>query len=160
MKQPEITIRRFAVDDYDEVKRLNDLVFAPLGIHGYSADRFKDLDDIYTNYYDNNGEFLLVVSNSKLIGMGGLYRYDINTCKLKRMRIHPDYQRSGLGKRILIRLEQFARETNYIRIVLRTSPKLESACLFYEKNGYSRIANPDGDNLSWYEKILEPYQSA
>ena len=50
------------------------------------------------------------------------------------MRVHPYYQRQGLGQAVLTALEERARQLGYTRVVLDTSDRQEAARALYEKN--------------------------
>jgi ribosomal protein S18 acetylase RimI-like enzyme len=52
------------------------------------------------------------------------------------MRVHPDFQRRGLGQRMLTTLESRAAEMGFHRVVLDTSTLQIAALALYEKNGY------------------------
>ena len=56
--------------------------------------------------------------------------------EIKRMRVHPDYQRRGFGQEILDKLEEKARKSGYTELYLDTTTKQIPAQKFYEKNGY------------------------
>ncbi|MYE07086.1 MAG: GNAT family N-acetyltransferase [Chloroflexi bacterium] len=67
-------------------------------------------------------------------GDGGLRRIDEATGEIRRMRVHPYYQRQGLGQAVLTALEERARQLGYTRVVLDTSDRQEAARALYEKN--------------------------
>ena len=47
----------------------------------------------------------------------------------------------GIATKVLLELEDWAREMSFTRCVLETGLKQPEAIRLYEKNGYERIAN-------------------
>jgi GNAT superfamily N-acetyltransferase len=52
------------------------------------------------------------------------------------MRVHPEVQRRGFGRAILLALEQRARELGYGRLVLDTTTRQQAAIALYQNNGF------------------------
>ena len=86
----------------------------------------NDLDSVETCYFDG-GDFLVGYDGERLVAMGGLRRIDQATGEIRRMRVHPCFQRQGLGQAVLTALEERARQLGYTRVVLDTSDRQEAA---------------------------------
>ena len=56
--------------------------------------------------------------------------------EIKRIRVHPDYQRKGFGQIILGNLEKKAAKRGCKILQLDTTDKQIPAQKFFEKNGY------------------------
>ena len=110
-----------------------------------------DLDNIDTEYINNDGDFLVAESKGIIIGMGAIKRKDNNCGEIKRMRVDPKYWRNGVGQMILSRLEEIAVNKGYKRIVLDTSIYQLSAQKLYEKNEYKEIRR---EVIHGYECII------
>ena len=54
----------------------------------------KDLDNI-EKIYVKNGDFIIREINKKIIAMGAFKKISDKKAEIKRMRVHPDYQRKG-----------------------------------------------------------------
>lgn len=80
-----------------------------------------DLSKITQKYTDKKGAFLLWFSGSRLIGMGGILRINAGTAFIKRVRVHPHYQRKGLSAKILAALEKKAIALGYKKLVANTA---------------------------------------
>lgn len=76
-----------------------------------------DLARIKDEYLESGGAFLLWLDEGKLAGMGGLQRVNDTTANVKRVRVHPDYQRKGLSEEILTEIEKAARRRNYRKLM-------------------------------------------
>lgn len=72
-----------------------------------------DLRSIQPTYLDNGGEFLVGLIESEVVGMGPLRRVSATIAEVKRMRVDARFQRRGIGRTILRRLEERARELGY-----------------------------------------------
>ncbi len=105
------------------VLELNELAVKQSEYIGRTVDSkwHDDLKEIKKNYLDSHGTFLLWLVEDKIIGMGGLLRVDTNTANVKRIRVHPDYQRKGLSGKILVELEKRGRKLGYRKLVANTA---------------------------------------
>ena len=64
---------------------------------------------------------------------------DNQTAEIKRMYVAPRHRGAGVGKAIVEKLEQVARELGVARIVLETGERQPQALALYEHNGFARI---------------------
>jgi ribosomal protein S18 acetylase RimI-like enzyme len=74
--------------------------------------------------------------------MGALRRVS-GGAEIKRMRVHPDWQRRGFGRRILRLLEERAIELGYRRLVLDVGPKLTAALDLYAAEGFVEVGRAE-----------------
>ena len=99
-------------------------------------------------------------TNGWAMGCGALKRYNAKTMEIKRMYITPEYRGKGQATIILQRLEEWAWELDYARVILETSHKQPDAIALYKKNGYTVIPNYGqykGVDMSiCFEKKLPP----
>lgn len=108
-------------------------------IKGY--DNFSDLDDIETNYFLDRGIFLVLVDDNKIVGSGGIKRFNNEICELKRMRSLKEYRSQGAAKNMSNMLFDFAKKTGYkkMRLDLISKEKQAKAIKFYRKLGFDNI---------------------
>lgn len=149
-------LRRYKTNDHEQVVRLHYHALDDSGANAGPGEWDDDLNNIEQVYLDNNGEFLVIEIDDRIIGMGGLLRVNDTTAEIKRMRIEPEYQRWGWGQMILTELEKRARDFGYVKLILDTSIKLTAAQQLYEKNGYNRIGvSGEGKfEIVLYEKYI------
>ena len=116
----------------------------------------SDLDDIATVYLSAGGEFLVGEINDVIVAMGGVRLNDDGSATLKRMRVHPRFQRRGYGRELLRLLEEAARQRGVRRIVLDTLPVQSAALALYLSNGYleTHRGERDGIELVFMDKSL------
>ncbi len=81
---------------------------------------------------------LVVRRDGRPIGCGGLRTRDNATAELKRMYVVPDERSRGIARELVARLERVAAEQGATRMVLDTTPRMESAVRLYERLGYVR----------------------
>ena len=131
-----ITFRRYLPTDLPSVLELHALALHAAGAHDNSISSDDDLQHIETVYL-NGGEFLIGLVGERLAAMGALRRNADGSVEIKRMRVHPDFQRRGFGEAILKQLEERAIELGYRVLKLDTTVVQVPAQKMYLKNGYS-----------------------
>ena len=136
---PLPTLRRYAPNDHSQVLALHELALRHAGAFIEESELDHDLDDIQYSYLQSGGEFLVVEVDGKVIGMGALRRTSQRTAEIKRMRVHPRWQRQGLGQALLDRLEDRARQLGCTRLQLDTTVQQTAAQALYRRAGYEEI---------------------
>jgi ribosomal protein S18 acetylase RimI-like enzyme len=156
MSSSMLMIRRYEDADHDEVWRLHNLALERAGVHAGSGPWDRDFDDIRGMYLENSGEFLVGEYEGRIVAMGALRRTTAERAEIKRMRVHPDFQRHGFGQAILQALESRAAELGYTILHLDTPAKQLAAQGLYEKNGYRQTGTTvlGGIESILYEKEL------
>jgi GNAT superfamily N-acetyltransferase len=112
------------------------LALEPIGIYITHGPWDEDLYQIDAAYLKSGGEFLVGTLDGRIVAMGAIRKTSADQAEVKRMRVHPDFQRRGFGQAILDALEAKARDLGYKMIHLDTSTIQTAAQRFYAKNGY------------------------
>jgi GNAT superfamily N-acetyltransferase len=86
-----------------------------------------------------NGVFLVGRDDGNAVACGGICRFDETRAELKRMFVLPDARGRGLGRALLLALEDEARALGYTAIVLETGVQQDAALGLYEAAGYRPI---------------------
>ncbi|MEV8632633.1 GNAT family N-acetyltransferase [Streptosporangium sp. NPDC051023] len=131
-------IRRYRRSDLESVRALHRICLAQVGLAPgdgvYYEDDFPRIGEIYIAA---KGEFLVGdLSCGRVVAMGGLRRVDSGTAEMCRMRVHPDFQRRGLGDRMVAELERRAIELGYHRLCADTTLNQLAAIELYRKYGW------------------------
>jgi ribosomal protein S18 acetylase RimI-like enzyme len=151
----KLLIRQYQKSDKDAVWELHRIALEPTGamLLGPWNDDFKNIP---AHYPHKEGDFLVGLINEKIVCMGALRKKSENLGEIKRMRVHPYYQRMGYGQIILTSLEARARELGYMKLCLDTTTKQLPAQSFYMKNGYREVGRTfyAGLEIIFYEKKL------
>lgn len=105
-----------------------------------SKGTLDDMDDIQQTYFENNGIFLVMTDDDRIIGTGALRKFDESICELKRVWLLFEYHGKGLGYRMIQELLRFAREKGYQSIRLETDRDAQSrAYELYQRLGFYEI---------------------
>lgn len=76
-------------------------------------DAMSDIDDVQSHYFDNNGTFLVLIDDGRVVGCGAIRRLNDDICELKRMCFLKDYRGRGWGTKMAQMLLDFAMITGY-----------------------------------------------
>lgn len=133
-----LQIRQYIDSDKDQVQTLHRIALESTNAFAKSGKWDSDLENIPKIYLEK-GEFLVGLVDNKIIVMGALKSITDEIVEMKRVRVHPDFQRQGLGQMMLEFLEKRAKEIGYKIIQLDTTVKQIAAQKMYEKNGYVEI---------------------
>jgi len=146
----EIEISPFRPSDQEAVKAL---ILAGLVEHWGFLDPSlnPDLNDIRSAYAGS--DFLVARLANRIVGTGALVPRQERTAEIVRMSVASDLRRCGLGRRILERLIELARQRGYRRIVLETTASWQEVIRFYLRCGFS-ITHYQGEDV-YFEKILD-----
>jgi GNAT superfamily N-acetyltransferase len=101
-------------------------------VHEYVASYFDGL----VSEVSSRGVFYLVESGGVIIGMGALDKIRERAGAIKRMYIRPAYQGKGIGKALLQRLLQKAKEFGYHSVYLETGISMTAAQCLYRSVGF------------------------
>lgn len=150
-----LELRTFQDDDIEAVWALHDAALEDVGVHGGRGPWEDDLRDIAGTYLAPGGEFLVGFADGELVCMGGLLRHSERECEIKRMRVRPDRQRQGLGRRILTELESRARDRGIATVRLDTTEDQTAARCLYESAGYREVGRRDGGSFVFIDFAKE-----
>lgn len=132
----KFTVRRYTATDNTIVWQLHRLGLAEIGIKPRNKNPWeKDLDNI-ENVYLQDGDFLVGEIKGKVVAMGAFKKITDEIAEIKRIRVHPDFQRKGFGTAIIRELEGRAKKLDFKKMILNTNIKWIKAQNFYTKNSY------------------------
>jgi ribosomal protein S18 acetylase RimI-like enzyme len=102
-----------------------------------------------------HGYFVLATLNGEAVGCGAL-KCHVAYGEIKRMWVKPASRGLGIGKRILHRLEDLARERRLQLLRLETNKALTEAQSLYKSSGYREVRafNDEPYAHHWFEKPL------
>ena len=84
---------------------------------------------------------VVIYNNQEPVACGCFKEFDEQTVEIKRMFVQKEHRGQGLSKKILLELEQWAKEENYRFAVLETSIYFTTARNLYTSQGYTIIPN-------------------
>ena len=102
------------------------------------------------------GTFLIVWLDGALVGCGGFKREASGAAYIKRMWVAPEARGHGLGRRLLLELEEKARALGYATVRLETEKTLTEAQQLYRSSGYTEVPRFNDELYAhhWFEKTL------
>ncbi|WFU05219.1 GNAT family N-acetyltransferase (plasmid) [Rhizobium sp. CB3171] len=104
------------------------------------------------------GDFLLLQRDGETIAGGAFMSHDDETAEFKRIWTHPALRRQGLGRRIVIALEESAAELGYTRAYLSTGFRQPEAVALYVSLGYRPLFDVTADPVYYrslpFEKLI------
>ena len=87
-----------------------------------------------------HGVFLIAKAGGEPVGCGALRRLDSVSGEIKRMYVVPSVRGARVGRRLLTKLEWYARQLGMYRLVLHTGLRQPEAIQLYKSTGFARIA--------------------
>lgn len=106
-------------------------------------------DALYQLFSQTPGSIYYVAEyNNELVGGGGIFPspgLPDDTCELVKMYLLKNARGIGLGKLLIQKALDFAKEAGYKNVYLETMPELKQALKAYEKFGFKYINHPMGN---------------
>ncbi len=94
------------------------------------------------NFVDDSFRVILAQDDEVPVGCGCFRPVkEKDVVEIKRMYVTPSFRSRGVGKMILQKLEQWAKEEKFVLAKLETGINQPEAIAAYEKSGYVRIPN-------------------
>jgi DNA-binding MarR family transcriptional regulator len=102
------------------------------------------------------GALMLARLQGRAVGCGALKLHAGAPAELKRMWIASEARGLGLGRRLLLELERYAREAGADVVRLETNGTLQEAIALYRSSGYQEVPafNDEPYAHHWFEKHL------
>lgn len=100
-----------------------------------------DLENIDTFYRQNDGNFWVAIDNQIVIGTIAIKNISNKNAILRKMFVKQQYRGKDIGvsSNLLSQLLDWAKQKNFSKIFLGTTPQFLAAHRFYEKNGFKEI---------------------
>jgi ribosomal-protein-alanine N-acetyltransferase len=124
----EPVLRRGTLDDLEQIAIVEERAF---GIHAYDYPSLR--------YMLKKTNAITVVSevDGKVAGYATVYiGMKSRIAHIESIAVDPDYQGTGLGRRMLLELERISLERGCHKIVLETFENNKAAMNFYKNSGY------------------------
>ena len=110
------------------------------------------------NSLENLNNVVILYKDNVPVGCGAFKKFDVASVEIKRMYVNPNAREKGLGKQILIGLEDWANEIGFTSCILETGKRQIEAVKFYKKCDYKSSPKygqyKDMDNSVCFKKEL------
>lgn len=140
----DVQIRSFDRGDQEAVQKL---ILNGLSDHFavLNPSLNPDLTDIWVNYIETGGCFLVAVDGCTVIGSGALIWETGMIGRIVRMSVAADHRRKGIGRLLVKALLEEGRKRAYTKIVVETNEDWTSAISLYERCGFRPYDHRDGE---------------
>ena len=109
----------------------------------------RDDDEIATNIRS----YLIIKNREKIVGIGALHIYSKSLAEIRSLAVDKNYQGQGLGKKIVLGLEQEAKKFGITQLLTLTYQKE-----FFEKLGFIEISKEEvPEHKVWSDCIKCPH---
>ena len=102
----------------------------------------KTTDALFEMFQTPGSIYFVAESGGKIVGGGGIFPspgLPGGTCELVKMYLVKEVRGKGLGKALIEKSMEWAKENGYKNIYLETMPELQQALKTYEKFGFKYI---------------------
>lgn len=124
------------LEDKDEIYQL-------ICILGNKKINQKHFDDVYKKAIKNKDVIYLIYRNKKIEGflsfkIHHFLHHDHDTGEIVELIVLPEKRRINIGKKLIEKIEDIAKNLNLEQIELSTSTYRKNAQRFYERQGYNK----------------------
>lgn len=136
MQYQDFLIRAWQPSDRKTTFNLISSVLAEYGLQQEPEGADRDVLEVENFYKD--GEFWVIERDRKLVGTGAYYPISRgeNAVEIRKMYLLPEARGVGLGKFLLIELENAIAKKGFTQIWIETASVLKEAVQLYERTGY------------------------
>lgn len=109
----------------------------------------ESTDHLFKVFQTPRSIYFIAELNEAIVGGGGIYPTQglpSDTCELVKMYLYPHVRGIGLGRLLIQKCIDYAKEAGYKNIYLETMPELKQALKAYEKSGFTFIDHPMGNS--------------
>ncbi len=147
---PVITIRPIEQRDNAALAKVIRTALEEFGANKPGTVYFDASTDALYEVFRTLGAYYFVATiNDELVGGCGIFPTEnlpTGTCELVKLYLNASARGTGLGKKLLEKSMQWAKENGYTQVYLESMPELSKAVSIYENVGFTRINQPLGNS--------------
>ncbi len=106
-------------------------------------------DALFELFQKKGAAYFVAERAGEILGGGGIYPtrgLPADTCELVKMYLLPQARGTGLGRTLIEKSLEFAKETGYKKVYLETMPELKQALNVYARFGFDYLKGPMGNS--------------
>lgn len=145
-----VSIRPIQYNDNADLAVIIRRSLAEFGANKPGTVYYDPTTDALYELFQTPGSFYFVAEeDGVLLGGGGIYPTDnlpAATCELVKMYLTKTARGKGLGRLLIEKCLQWAKENGYESVYLETMPELKQALKVYELFGFEYLDGPIGNS--------------
>lgn len=146
----QINIREIRQSDNPFLARIVKDTLAEFGAnHPNTVYYDATTDALYELFQEKGSGYFVAEVDSEIVGGGGIYPTDglpEGTCELVKMYLLPQARGLGLGRTLIEKSLEFAKQAGYRQVYLETMPELKKALEVYARFGFEYLKGPMGNS--------------
>ena len=106
-------------------------------------------DHLYELFQQEKGIYNVAINNDQILGGGGIVHTSglaTDTCELVKLYLSPAARGKGIGRALMQKCLEEAKNAGYKKVYLETMPELISAIPLYEQFGFTYLTGPLGNS--------------
>ena len=147
---PEIIIRPIQPTDNPHLALIVRNTLAEFGAANPGTVYFDSTTDtLFELFQAKNAAYFVAEANGTILGGGGIYPTEglpENTCELVKMYLLPDARGIGLGRTLIEKCLETAKEKGFQQVYLETLNELHLALKIYARFGFECLKAPMGNS--------------
>ena len=131
-------VRNWQSSDGEAAANVIKMVLEEYGLPWQPELADRDVIEVELAYLQTGGEFWVVEQNETIVGTAA-YQPIVrgqNAVEIRKMYLLPEVRGRGLGRYLLLELENAIAIKDYQEIWIETASSLKEAVKLYERNGY------------------------
>ncbi len=146
----KITIRKLMPEDNAALAKVIRDTMTEFGVNK-SNTVFDDptTDHLYEVFQQKNSDYNIAEINGEIAGGAGIYPtkgLPEGTCELVKMYLKPEARGLGLGRKLIEKCIEKAKELGYKNIYIESMPELRKALSIYARFGFEYLKGPMGNS--------------
>ena len=147
---PDLIIRTIALNDNEAIAKVIRAALTEFGANKPGTVFYDTTTDHLFELFQIPGDIYYIAElKVKLVGGGGIFPtagLPEKTCELVKLYLHKDARGIGLGKQLLLKSMQWAKDNGYDQVYLESMPELSKAVNIYENVGFKKIHHALGNS--------------
>lgn len=144
------TIRPIQKSDDAELGKLIKTVLTEFKANKPGTAYFDESTDHLSTVFEHpKSAYWVLEEDGKIIGGGGIFptaNLPEATCELVKLYLYPEARGKGLGKALMDKCFESAKQLGYENIYLESMPELNQAVSMYERMGFEHQCSPLGNS--------------
>ena len=144
-------IRPIESRDNEALAKVIRTALAEFGANKPGTVYFDPTTDALFELFRTPGSYYYVATiDEKVVGGCGIFPTENlpdGTCELVKLYVAKDARGTGLGKQLMEKSMNWAKENGYTQVYLESMPELSKAVSIYEKVGFKSLNHPLGNSI-------------